>query len=68
MAQMGPEESPILGLIPFFHGYGFCVLLFAVASNSPMIIMSRFEEKLFLSSIEKYKVRKKEQRKQITNS
>ncbi|KAL0270405.1 UNVERIFIED_CONTAM: hypothetical protein PYX00_007826 [Menopon gallinae] len=56
-AMVGEEGRPsVLGLIPFFHGYGFCVLLLAAAQNTRVIVMSKFDEKLFLSSIEKYRI------------
>ena len=45
-----------LALLPFFHAYSFCVLLMRFAFGNKAIVLSRFEEKLFLSCIEKYRI------------
>lgn len=45
-----------LGLLPFFHGYGLITNLMALTTRQTIIVMARFEEELFLKSIEKYKI------------
>lgn len=53
----GPNESDVLlGLIPFFHGYGWGMLLVALAAKAPIVVMSMFDETLFLETIQNYKV------------
>ena len=51
------EKLTVTGLMPFFHGYGFAVLNFATLQlGVRMVVFSRFEERQFLSAIEKYKI------------
>jgi len=50
------QTTVLLGLVPFFHGYGFGLVLSTLLIMSSLVILPKFEEKLFLSSIEKYKV------------
>ena len=45
-----------LALLPFFHAYSFCVLLIRLIFGNKAVILSRFDEKLFLSCIEKYRI------------
>lgn len=45
-----------MALLPFFHAYGFVVYLSQISINVKMIVLPKFEEELFLSSIEKYKI------------
>ncbi|KAG4078947.1 hypothetical protein HA402_010899 [Bradysia odoriphaga] len=46
----------ILGLLPLYHIYGCEVLVCAMATNpGKIILLQQFEEKSFLSSIEKYR-------------
>lgn len=49
-------ESVILGLLPLFHGYGYGLLISSVIVGNNTVLLPRFEEKLFLSTIQKYKV------------
>ncbi|KAL1110278.1 hypothetical protein AAG570_008355, partial [Ranatra chinensis] len=46
----------LLGLVPFFHGYGYGMMLNLINRESEVIILPKFEETLFLGTIEKYKV------------
>jgi hypothetical protein len=41
-----------------FHAYAFMGQLILISNGAQAVIMSKFEEELFLRSIEKYKVRK----------
>ncbi|KAM0733364.1 Luciferin 4-monooxygenase [Formica fusca] len=45
-----------LALLPFFHAYSFALLVIRLIGGNSGIVFSRFEEKLFLQSIEKYKI------------
>lgn len=45
-----------LALLPFFHAYSFSVLLMRLAFGNKDVILPRFDEKMFLRTIEKYKV------------
>ncbi|XP_003696437.1 luciferin 4-monooxygenase [Apis florea] len=45
-----------LALLPFFHVYSFSVMLVGLIFGSKSIILPRFEEKMFLHAIEKYKI------------
>ncbi|XP_029178686.1 4-coumarate--CoA ligase 1 [Nylanderia fulva] len=45
-----------LALLPFFHSYSFTVLVIRLIGGGSGVILSRFEEELFLQLIEKYKI------------
>ncbi|KZC06219.1 PREDICTED: luciferin 4-monooxygenase [Dufourea novaeangliae] len=45
-----------LALLPFFHAYSFSVLLVRLAFGNKSIILPRFDEKMFLQTIEKYRI------------
>jgi len=45
-------------LVPMFHSYSFMVQLIIISGGGKAVIMSKFEEELFLRSIQNYKVRK----------
>ncbi|KMQ93562.1 luciferin 4-monooxygenase-like protein [Lasius niger] len=45
-----------LALLPFFHAYSFALLVIRLIGGSSCIVLSRFEEELFLRSVEKYKI------------
>lgn len=46
----------ILGIAPFFHSYGFMTNLGAIIRACKILVMSRFEERLFLETIQNYKI------------
>ncbi|XP_039276697.1 4-coumarate--CoA ligase 1 [Nilaparvata lugens] len=50
------SDDRILGLLPFFHGYGYGMILNCILLGPTCVILPKFEENLFLSTIEKYKV------------
>jgi len=52
------SEAVILLLMPMFHSYSFMVQLLLISRGEKAVIMSKFEEELFLRSIQNYKVRK----------
>ncbi|XP_017890150.1 luciferin 4-monooxygenase [Ceratina calcarata] len=45
-----------LALLPFFHAYSFSMILARLVFGNKNVILSRFDEKMFLRSIEKYKI------------
>ncbi|XP_055543015.1 uncharacterized protein LOC129728590 [Wyeomyia smithii] len=51
-----PPNIRGLGLLPFFHIYGYMVLLGAFCNNREIVSLPRFEPKLFLSTIQNYKI------------
>lgn len=46
----------LLGLLPFYHGYGFALLSIAIARGDQVIVFPRFEEELFLRAVQDYKI------------
>lgn len=46
-----------LALLPFFHAYSFALLVIRLIGGNSSVVFSRFEEELFLQSIEKYKIK-----------
>ncbi|XP_034192631.2 luciferin 4-monooxygenase [Osmia lignaria lignaria] len=45
-----------LALLPFFHAYSFSVLLVRLTFGNKSVILPRFDEKMFLRTIEKYRI------------
>ncbi|CAL7949583.1 unnamed protein product [Xylocopa violacea] len=45
-----------LAILPFFHVYSFAMMLMGLVFGNKNIILPRFDEKLFLHTIEKYKI------------
>jgi hypothetical protein len=52
-----PEAVTLL-LLPMFHAYAFMNQLILISKGVKTIIMRRYEEELFLRSIQNYEVRK----------
>lgn len=50
------KQSVILGLLPLFHGYGYGLLMVSVIVGNQIVLLPKFEEKLFLSTVQTYKV------------
>jgi acyl-CoA synthetase (AMP-forming)/AMP-acid ligase II len=50
------SEAVILFLLPMFHAYAFMSQLIFISKGTKSIIMRKFEEELFLRSIQNYKV------------
>lgn len=46
----------MLVFVPFYHGYGFLLIQLGLYRNGVLIFLSSYEPKLFLTTIEKYKV------------
>ncbi|XP_046752494.1 4-coumarate--CoA ligase 1 [Diprion similis] len=49
-------DRPLLGLLPYFHGYGFSLVLGLIATRGKAIVMSEFDPLVFLSAIQTHKV------------
>ncbi|XP_050304631.1 luciferin 4-monooxygenase-like [Anthonomus grandis grandis] len=50
------DSKTVLGLMPFHHGFGMFVGFSALASGQTIISLRRFDEDLFLKSIQDYKI------------
>lgn len=50
------NAGSFLGLLPMFHGYGFFIFLVGLTFGNKIIVISRFEERLFLKAIQDYKI------------
>ncbi|XP_066598228.1 luciferin 4-monooxygenase [Prorops nasuta] len=50
------SDRNALGLLPFFHTYAFTVMIVLLLNGATNVILSRFEEKLFLETIQNYKI------------
>lgn len=51
-----PPTSLGLTILPYFHIYGYMILLSACCNKRPIVSLPKFEPNLFLSTIEKYKI------------
>ncbi|KAG7200141.1 hypothetical protein KM043_000579 [Ampulex compressa] len=50
------KDTTTLALLPFFHVYSFALLLVRLIFGSRSVVLSRFDEHVFLQTIEKYKI------------
>lgn len=50
------NNATTLALLPFFHAYSFSVLLVRLSFGNKSVILPRFDEKIFLRTIERYKI------------
>jgi 4-coumarate--CoA ligase len=50
------DELRVLGLLPWFHSYGCMSLINMLSTAIQIVHIPKFEEVLFLSSIEKYRI------------
>ncbi|RZC37046.1 luciferin 4-monooxygenase-like [Asbolus verrucosus] len=50
------EGRCTFGILPFFHSYGMFTCLNSIYKQIKIIVLKKFEEHLFLSTIEKYKI------------
>ncbi|RZC42565.1 luciferin 4-monooxygenase, partial [Asbolus verrucosus] len=50
------KSDSFLGILPFFHGYGLTTNFFALALGQKIVVIKKFEEKLFLKSIQDHKI------------
>ncbi|KAJ8962649.1 hypothetical protein NQ318_001042 [Aromia moschata] len=50
------DIESVLGLMPFFHGYGLIVSLSCIISSDQIIVLKRFDEDDFLRALQDYKI------------
>nr|XP_023022319.1 luciferin 4-monooxygenase-like [Leptinotarsa decemlineata]XP_023022320.1 luciferin 4-monooxygenase-like [Leptinotarsa decemlineata]XP_023022321.1 luciferin 4-monooxygenase-like [Leptinotarsa decemlineata] len=50
------NEDVLLGLMPFFHGYGLNMGLSSIIKQNKIVVMKRFEGDVFLKAIQDYKI------------
>lgn len=55
LMPMSPSSKG-LALLPFFHIYGYMILLSACCNKRAIVSLPTFDPKLFLATIEKYKI------------
>ncbi|XP_065091157.1 uncharacterized protein LOC135712109 [Ochlerotatus camptorhynchus] len=51
-----PVSIRLLGLLPFYHVYGFMLMLNVCCNRYSMVVLPRFEPELFLRSIQDHRV------------
>ncbi|XP_051166632.1 luciferin 4-monooxygenase-like [Leptopilina boulardi] len=51
------NAGSFLGLLPMFHGYGFFIFLVSLTFGNKIIVMSRFDERLFLQAVQDYRIK-----------
>lgn len=56
MAGNIQENSISLAILPLFHVYSFSVFLVRLLVGNTTVVLSRFGEKIFLETIEKYRI------------
>ncbi|PSN43108.1 hypothetical protein C0J52_10474 [Blattella germanica] len=49
-------NDTMLALLPMFHGFMYCLQLTAVMIGVKIVVMNKFDEKLFLNSIQNHKI------------
>ncbi|KAL0103066.1 hypothetical protein PUN28_018399 [Cardiocondyla obscurior] len=50
------ENGIVLALLPFFHAYSFVLMVISLLRGTSTVVLSHFEEKMFLQFVEKYKI------------
>lgn len=61
MKDMVENDDPadaMMGLIPFFHSFGFMLMFLNILRGKTMVVLSKFKPVIFLETIVKYKVLK----------
>ncbi|XP_049278967.1 uncharacterized protein LOC125761666 [Anopheles funestus] len=51
-----PVPLRVLGLLPFYHVFGFMLSLNSCLNKVPMVVLSRFEPNLFLRTIQDHRI------------
>lgn len=46
----------MLGLMPFFHGFGLNVLISSILNQETLVVFKQFDEDVFLKTIQDYKI------------
>ncbi|XP_033218054.1 luciferin 4-monooxygenase-like [Belonocnema kinseyi] len=55
-ARVVQSGSSILEMLPMYHAYAFFIFLFAMAFKANLIVLAKFDERLFLKAVEKYRI------------
>lgn len=50
------DYKVVLGFLPFFHGFGLCMYFCAIYCGHKLVVLSSFQEELFLKTIETYRI------------
>lgn len=50
------EDGRILGLMPFFHGYGLNLGLHSIINGHLIVVLKGFDEDIFLETIQDFKI------------
>lgn len=61
MKEMIENDDPsdaMMGLIPFFHSFGFMLMFLNIMRGKTMVVLSKFIPKIFLEAVVKYKVKR----------
>lgn len=56
MVENDDPSDAMMGLIPFFHSFGFMLMFLNIMRGKTMVVLSKFKPKPFLDAIVKYKV------------
>lgn len=59
MGEIVDNDDPsdaMMGLIPFFHSFGFMLMFLNLLRGKKMVVLGKFKPKIFLDAIVKYKV------------
>ncbi|RCN26958.1 hypothetical protein ANCCAN_27315 [Ancylostoma caninum] len=51
------DKDKHLFLLPFYHCYGFALLMGSLLNGATAVVMSHFQPELFCSSIQKHRIR-----------
>lgn len=49
-------HSNVVGIIPFFHSFGFMTMYLNILRGSTMVVFSKFKPKIFMDAIVKHKI------------
>ncbi|KAK4884441.1 hypothetical protein RN001_000712 [Aquatica leii] len=47
----------ILGLMPFYHSYGFNIIFSKIFTNQKIVVFKKFDPEVYLDSIQQYKIK-----------
>lgn len=56
MAENDDPSDAMMGLIPFFHSFGFMLMFLNILRGKKMVVLNKFKPKIFLDAIVKHKV------------
>lgn len=56
LAENDDPSDAMMGLVPFFHSFGFMLMFLNILRGKKMIVLSKFKSKVFLETIVKHKL------------